>query len=119
MNTSEIILEHIRESVGLTKDNTEFDTELLNHINMSVVKINQNGVKLNKEMVDSETTWGELLDPLPEGYEYIGVLPTFIALNVKLLFDPPPPSSVDFHVRTMDETLWRLKIAYEKEDNNE
>lgn len=115
MDTSEIILEHIRESVGLTKDNTEFDTELLNYINLSVVKINQNGVKLNIDKIDSDTTWDELLDPSAEGYESTGALPTFIALNVKLLFDPPPPSSVDFHVRTMDETLWRLKLAYEEE----
>lgn len=115
METSEIILEHIRESVGLTKDNTEFDTELLNYINLSVVKMNQNGVKLNVDKVGMETTWLELVDPLAEGYESTGVIPTFMALNVKLLFDPPPPSSVDFHVRTMDETLWRLKIAYEEE----
>lgn len=115
MNTSEIILEHIRESVGLTKDNTEFDTELLNYINLSVVKISQNGVKLNINKVDRETTWDELLDPLGKGYDSTGALPTFMALNVKLLFDPPPPSSVDFHVRTMDETLWRLKLAYEEE----
>ena len=115
MDTSEIILEHIRESVGLTKDNTEFDTELLNYINLSVVKINQNGVKLNIDKIDSETTWDELLDPLAKGYDSTGALPTFMALNVKLLFDPPPPSSVDFHVRTMDETLWRLKLAYEEE----
>lgn len=115
MDTSEIILEHIRESVGLTKDNTEFDTELLNYINLSVVKINQNGVKLNIDKIDSKTTWDELLDPSAEGYESTGALPTFMALNVKLLFDPPPPSSVDFHVRTMDETLWRLKLAYEEE----
>mgnify|MGYP001222843880 FL=1 len=115
MDTSEIILEHIRESVGLTKDNTEFDTELLNYINLSVVKINQNGVKLNIDKIDSDTTWDELLDPSAEGYDSTGALPTFMALNVKLLFDPPPPSSVDFHVRTMDETLWRLKLAYEEE----
>ena len=115
MDTSEIILEHIRESVGLTKDNTEFDTELLNYINLSVVKINQNGIKLNIDKIDRETTWDELLDSSAEGYYYTGALPTFMALNVKLLFDPPPPSSVDFHVRTMDETLWRLKLAYEEE----
>ena len=115
MDTSVIILEHIRESVSLTKDNTEFDTELLNYINLSVVKIIQNGVKLNINKVDKTTTWDEILDPLAEGYYSTGALPTFMALNVKLLFDPPPPSSVDFHVRTMDETLWRFKLAYEEE----
>ena len=109
------ILEHIRDSVGLTKDNEEFDTELINHINMSIVKMHQNGVPVNKFRIDKYTTWDELLtDPKAVvSSDHIGLIPTFMSLNVKLLFDPPPPSSVDFHVRSMDELLWRLKIAYE------
>lgn len=109
------ILEHIRDSVGLTKDNEEFDTELINHINMSIVKMHQNGVPINKFRITKDTTWGDLLtDPQAVvSSEHIGLIPTFMSLNVKLLFDPPPPSSVEFHVRSMDELLWRLKIAYE------
>lgn len=109
------ILERIRDSVGLTKDNEEFDTELINHINMSIVKMHQNGVPVNKFMITKDTTWGELLTD-PEAVvssNHMGLIPTFMSLNVKLLFDPPPPSSVEFHVRSMDELLWRLKIAYE------
>lgn len=109
------ILEHIRDSVGLTKDNEEFDTELINHINMSIVKMHQNGVPVNKFMITKYTTWAELLTDSKAiiNLEHIGLIPTFMSLNVKLLFDPPPPSSVEFHVRSMDELLWRLKIAYE------
>lgn len=109
------ILEHIRDSVGLTKDNEEFDTELLNHINMSVVKMHQNGVPIDKFTITKDTTWGDLLiDPKDlVSSNHMGLIPTFMSLNVKLLFDPPPPSSVEFHVRSMDELLWRLKIAYE------
>lgn len=119
MDMSGMVIEHIRKSVGLTEDNSEFDTELLNHINLSIVKANQNGVKLNKLIVDEVTTWDELIDTDAVGYDSLGALPTFISLNVKLLFDPPPPSSVEFHVRSLDESLWRLRIAYEKEDEDE
>lgn len=113
MKLTDSILEHIRDSVGLTKDNKEFDTELLNHINMSIGKLNQNGVGKSILVDDDTTTWGDLLLPDIRGFESIGMVPTFISLNVKLLFDPPPPSSVEFHTRSVDELLWRLKIAYE------
>lgn len=115
MNITDSILENIRTSVGLTKDNKEFDVELTNHINMSIVKLNQNGVGRPILVDDETTTWLDLLDPLDKGYDAIGLIPTFISLNVKLLFDPPPPSSVEFHTRSVDELLWRLKIAYEQE----
>lgn len=113
MELTDSILVHIRDSVGLTEENTEFDTELLNHINMSIGKLNQNGVGEPIVVKDDKTTWGDLLNPDTRGSEYIGMIPTFISLNVKLLFDPPPPSSVEFHTRSVDELLWRLKIAYE------
>lgn len=113
MDLTDSILEHIRDSVGLTKDNKEFDTELLNHINMSIGKLNQNGVGKPILVNDETTTWEDLLLPDIKGFESIGMVPTFISLNVKLLFDPPPPSSVEFHTRNVDELLWRLKIAYE------
>lgn len=109
------ILKHIRKSVGLTEDNTEFDTELTNHINMSIVKLNQNGLKNNIMVLDDTTTWSELISPDHIGYEARGLIPTFISLNVKLLFDPPPPSSVDFHTRSLDELLWRLNLEYKEE----
>ena len=115
MKMTDSILKHIRKSVGLTEDNTEFDTELTNHINMSIVKLNQNGLKNNIIVLDDKTTWNELIGPDHIGYEARGLIPTFISLNVKLLFDPPPPSSVDFHTRSLDELLWRLKLEYAEE----
>ena len=65
MKMTDSILKHIRKSVGLTEDNTEFDTELTNHINMSIVKLNQNGLKNNIMVLDNTTTWGELIGPKP------------------------------------------------------
>lgn len=115
MKVDDSILKHIRKSVGLTEDNTEFDTELTNHINMSIVKMNQNGVGVSLLVNDDSETWADLLNPIQKGYISKGLIPTFVSLNVKLLFDPPPPSSVEFHTRSLDELLWRLRLAYEEE----
>lgn len=119
MELSDSILKHIREAVGLTEDNSEFDRELKDHINMSIVKLNQNGVKTNMYVKSEEETWGDLLDPDQIGFESSGTIPTFISLNVKLLFDPPPPSSVEFHTNSVNELLWRIRAAYDKEVEND
>lgn len=114
MIPSNSILEDVRISVGLSKDTTDFDTELLMHINASIGKLNQNGVGNNLMITDTATTWGDLQDtPNAESNEAFKMVPLFIALSTKLLFDPPPPSSVQLHQASVEQLLWRLKIAYE------
>lgn len=119
MKMSDSILKHVRASVGLEEDNEEFDTELTNHINLSIGKLNQNGVGNPLIINDDKAMWSDLLEPDVKGFESVGMIPTFMALNVKLLFDPPPPSSVEFHTRSVDEILWRMRLAYEKEVQDE
>lgn len=115
LNLEKSILEDIRESVGLTSTSTEFDTDLLQHINASIAKLNQNGIGKFIVVSDDSTTWGDLQDPTQTaGNLYFQSVPLFIALSTKLLFDPPPPSSVQYHSSNAQEILWRLKIAYEE-----
>jgi len=110
------ILQDIRESVGLEASSTEFDTELLQHINSAIGKLNQNGIGKFIVLSDDTTTWGDFIDPAQvNGNKYFQMVPLFITLSTKLLFDPPPPSNVEYHYKNADEILWRLKIAYEIE----
>lgn len=116
MDVSKSILEDIRVSVGLESTVIDFDTDLLMHINSAIGKLNQNGVG-NFIVVENDTsTWGDLQDPLQtDGNKYFKMVPLFITLSTKLLFDPPPPSSVQYHASNADELLWRLKVAYEEQ----
>lgn len=115
VDVNKSILQDIRESVGLESTVADFDTELLMHINSAIGKLNQNGVG-NFIVVENDTsTWGDLQDPTQtEGNKYFQMIPLFITLSTKLLFDPPPPSSVQYHASNIDQILWRLKIAYEE-----
>lgn len=114
LDLEESILKNVRKSVGLMEDNKEFDTELINHVNMTLGKLYQNGVGVNLIIESDAETWGDLINETQYGSEYAGMIPTFISLNVKLLFDPPPPSAVEFHTRSIDELLWRLRVAYQE-----
>lgn len=114
MNLNNSVLEDVRISVGLSKDTTDFDTDLIMHINGAIGKLNQNGIGSHIFISDILQTWNDLLDPLQvEGNKYFHMVPLFISLSTKIIFDPPPPSTVEVYSRNIDQTLWRLKIAYE------
>lgn len=115
MDLTKSILKDIREAVGLSSDSTEFDTELLMHINSSIGKLNQNGVGAFLVVQNEESKWSDLQDPSQvEGNKFFQLIPLFMTLSTKLLFDPPPPSSVQYYADNVNQHLWRLKLAYEQ-----
>jgi hypothetical protein len=108
------ILEDVRIAVGLTKDTVDFDTDLLLHINSAIAELRQNGVGVPTTVTDVTKTWGDLQDPLrADVNEYFQMVPLFITLSTKLIFDPPPPSTVEYYSSNISKLLWRLKVAYE------
>lgn len=114
MDFSRSILKDVRLGLGLDENATDFDTDLLLLINSAIAEVNQNGVGKHTLVTDDTTTWLNLQDPLQvEGNRYFGLVPLFITLSAKLIFDPPPPSSADYHAQHVRQLLWRLKIAYE------
>ncbi len=115
MELTKSILKDIRAAVGLDIENDEFDVDLLMHINNAIGKLNQNGVGNFLVVQNVNQVWNELQDPAQtEGNKYFHMIPLFITLSTKLLFDPPPPSSAEYHASNIDQILWRLKIAYEE-----
>lgn len=115
MDINKSILQDIRTAVGLSSDTTDFDTELLMHINSTIGKLNQNGIGKFLVVQNEESTWLDLQDPAQtEGNMFFSMIPLFITLSTKIIFDPPPPSSVQYHASNADQTLWRLKLAYEE-----
>lgn len=114
LNLNNSILEDIREGIGLNRESPDFDADLLMHINSSIGILNQNGVGNNVSVNDTHMTWEEFYNPSQEeGNKYFQMIPLFIILRTKLIFDPPPPSTVEYYHKNADEILWRLKLAYE------
>lgn len=115
LDVNKSILQDIRVAVGLSVDTVDFDTELLMHINSAIGKLNQNGVGNFLVVHNEEQKWADLQNPLQtEGNKYFASVPLFITISTKLLFDPPPPSSVQYHAQNAEQILWRLKVAYEE-----
>ena len=114
MELTNSILEDIRVAVGLSKDTVDFDTDLLIHINSAIGELRQNNVVVPVTVTDASKTWGDLQDPLRiNSNEYFQMVPLFITMSTKLIFDPPPPSTVEVYSGNVEKLLWRLKVAYE------
>lgn len=105
---AESILTSTKAALGVAEDTTAFDTELILYINSVLSRLTQlmigppNGFRINGK----EETWEEFLSgTVLEGTETINLLNNakgYMALRVKLLFDPP---DIGFVLTAMKEQI--------------
>lgn len=108
------ILETVRGAMGLDAEDDSFDFELLLHINNALAVLHQNAVGVPFTVKDSLATWEELKDPLQiEGNKMFESVKQYVFLRTKILFDPPPPSTIKYMSEAADEILWRLRESYD------
>lgn len=106
------ILTDIKKLLGLTKDYTVFDTDVIIHINSVFMTLNELGVGPDNGFKISgyDEKWEEFLS---ESVQLEGVK-TYIYLRVKLLFDPPANSFlVNSIEKQISELEWRLNVKSE------
>ena len=106
------ILTSIKKLLGVSEDYTQFDDDIIMHINSVFLNLAQLGVgpKTGFSIRDASDEWTDFVDI--ESNEQLQAIKTYMYLKVKLLFDPPLSSSViDSINRTIAELEWRLNAA--------
>lgn len=110
----ESILKSIKKLLGISDDETHFDSDLIMHINSVFAILNQLGVGPSKSfsIQDDTAVWDDFIEDNPNFND----VKTYIYLKVRLLFDPPTNSSVlSAMERQISELEWRLNVsAYSK-----
>lgn len=107
------ILSDIKKAIGLMPEYDAFDQTLIMHINSVFMILAQMGVgdKKGFRLTTGEEMW---TDFLPEDYENFESIKSYIALKVRLLFDPPSSS---VHKQAIDDLIkeleWRLNFEAE------
>lgn len=112
--TGERILNTISEALGVVDG--EFETELTVHILSSINIVYQNGVQQPSVPLDlSIDTWDDLLSENSDDENARGksLVIQYVLLRTKIMFDPPPPSSVGYFTAAVDEALWRVRQVYD------
>lgn len=110
------ILNDIKKLLGIDNTYTEFDTDIIIHINSVFMILTQLGVgpENGYKITGSLNTWSEFID---DEYQKESVK-TYIYLKVKMYFDPPQNSAHAQAIQSqISELEWRLNVANDvKED---
>ena len=94
---------------------SEFDTDIVIHINTSLSKLTQVGVGPDEgfEITDDTATWEDFIGT----DKRLNMIKTYIYLDVKCTFDPPRMSFVlDSLKNQRDELLWRINVQVDPGD---
>lgn len=95
---------------------SDFDTDIVIHINSSLAKLTQVGVGPAEgfEIEDDSTTWEDYIGT----DKRLNMIKTFIYLDVKYAFDPPRTSFAFGAIeKQRDELLWRINVQVDPGDN--
>lgn len=112
IKNTDSILTSIKKLLGLTEECTEFDADIITHINSVFLTLQQIGVGPEEGFAisDSSQTWKDFI---PEGL-ILNTIKSYMSLKVRLLFDPPASSVVvESMNRMIDQFEWRINVAAE------
>ena len=104
--------------LGIAKDYTHFDPDIIMHINTILAVLTQVGVGPAKgfRIEDDSATWNDFLSDAVN----LEDVKSFMYLRVKLLFDPPLSTAVSEIIKQQaEELLWRISISAESENKQE
>lgn len=110
------ILTSIKKLLGITESCTDFDTDIIMHINTVLMTLNQLGIGTEGfQIEDKNAVWSEFVDP-----NKLAATKSYVHLRVKLLFDPPLNSAIIEAIKeSIRELEWRLNVRVESESKND
>lgn len=112
------ILISIKKMLGIAKDYTHFDPDIIMHINTILAVLTQVGVGPAKgfRIEDDSATWNDFLSDAMN----LEAVKSFVYLRVKLLFDPPLSTAViEVMKQQAEELLCRISISAESKNKQE
>lgn len=108
----ESILTSIKKLLGITEECTDFDTDIIMHINSTFGVLTQLGVgPADGFMItDKTSTWSDFI---PD--KQLQMVKTYVYMKVRLLFDSNSLSSAAMEAakQLISEFEWRLNVAAE------
>ena len=106
------ILNSIKKQIGIVPECTDFDDNIIMHINSVFFTLFQLGVGTASpfSIHDSSAVWTDFLTAGTN----MEAVKSYMSLKVQLLFDPPSSSALaDAKNRQISELEWRLNVVAE------
>lgn len=110
------ILTSVKKIIGIAEEDDSFDTDIIIHINTVFMILSQLGMESvdNFSISDKYALWSDII---PEGYS-LEAIKTYVALKVRMIFDPPTGGVADAIKNNISELEWRINVAIENRKNN-
>lgn len=109
---SDSILLTIKKALGIDASFTEFDLDIMMHINSVFMTLTQLGVgpEVGMRVKDETDNW---ISIIPES-KNLDAIKSYVLLKVRLLFDPPTNGfTITAFEKQATEFEWRLNIQAE------
>jgi len=106
------ILDSVKKVLGFDPEFTEFDLDIVMHINSAFGSLQQLGVGSGTGFYiqDNTTLWSQYVSQLL----YLGMVKQFIYMTVRLAFDPPATSfAIEAIQKQLAELSLRINVAAE------
>lgn len=113
-NSNNSILNSIKKLLGITEEQTDFDMDIIIHINTTLTILNELGIGPDDGFVieDSSATWNEYITDRRK----FDKIKTYVYLKVRLYFDPPQNASLkEAMEKQAAELEWRLNVSSENQ----
>ena len=116
MDNAGSILTSVKKLLGIAEEYTQFDTDIIIHVNTIFMALQQMGIGPNDgfSITDENDLWTDFM----EDSILLNSVKTYMYLRVKLLFDPPLTSStVDSFNKLISELEFRMNSKAEYPNN--
>lgn len=103
----ESILTSVKKTLGIVEECEDFDQDIIMHINSVLYILHQLGVGPSGAYISNKSTlWS---DYLGDNEHLLNSVKSYMALKVRMMFDPPTSSTVAEAVnQTLKELEWRI-----------
>lgn len=110
------ILTSIKKLLGIDESYTEFDADVIMHINSVFMILRQIGVgpKNGFSISDKTSVWSDYISDMSK----LEMVKSYVYMKVRLLFDPPTNSALlESMKQLIQEAEWRLSVQVDPEDS--
>ncbi len=112
------ILTSVKKLLGIAEEYTQFDADILIHINSVFLTLHELGVGPESGFAvdDDYTRWTDFIDDNPL---LLNAVKSYMYLKVKMLFDPSLTSSVtELMKEEAKELEWRMNVLVDPNSAN-
>lgn len=104
---TEKVLETVKSMIGPSALYEGFNTDLIVHINSSLMYLAQMGVVPDGTKIDESTTWQELVGNRGD----IEGIKSYLYFKARIMFDPPASQTIlNAYQAEINQLEWRLMI---------